>query len=173
MDPAAANRVHPIRLLGLATWQALLSRHVRGHQPACAFTSSAPAGAAASNAHYSASLLRTRPGGKPKLGTTSSQREGGGGNWDGRTRRAAAAPQTAVRYGQLPRHGAGVEGRTDVHEPPVVLDALRRPALRVLLLVRLRDLGRLPSHLAGTSQGPVHLACGGEHHKGSDIRCQR
>ena len=48
---------------------------------------------------------------------------------------------------------------TDVDEAAVVLDALHGASFRALLLLLWRDLGRLPTHLSGTSQRPVHLAC--------------
>ena len=44
-------------------------------------------------------------------------------------------------------------------EAAVVLDALVGAAARLLLLVLLRHLRRLPPHLPGASQRPVNLTC--------------
>lgn len=52
-----------------------------------------------------------------------------------------------------------------VHEATVVLEALERTATRPLLLVQLLDLGSRTTHLTGTSQRSVHLACSDTHNK--------
>lgn len=48
----------------------------------------------------------------------------------------------------------------DVHKPAVVLKALLGAARQLLALLALGDLGGLPTHLTGTSQRAVNLACG-------------
>lgn len=61
--------------------------------------------------------------------------------------------------GPLPTPHRGSMPLTNVHEAAVVLQALHRPACGLLLLVLLGHLGRLSTHLTGTSQRTVNLAC--------------
>lgn len=52
-----------------------------------------------------------------------------------------------------------VQVLTNVHETAVVLDTLHCTACGLLLLLLLGHLGGLATHLTGTSEGSVDLAC--------------